>query len=67
MTSSTAEDAPRGLEFLFSLNRLNVATSRAQAPVIWSPIQSFTRVRCKTLRQMQLVNALCAYLEFGLG
>ncbi len=30
MTSSSAEDMPRGTEFLFSRNRLNVAISRAQ-------------------------------------
>jgi len=65
MTSSTAEDAPRGLEFLYSLNRLNVATSRAQALVILVANPELTRVRCKTPRQMQLVNALCAYLEMA--
>jgi superfamily I DNA and/or RNA helicase len=63
MTSSSAEDAPRGLEFLYSLNRLNVATSRAQALVILVGNPELTKVRCKTPRQMQLVNALCAYLE----
>ena len=30
MTTSSHADAPRGMEFLYSLNRLNVATSRAQ-------------------------------------
>ena len=30
MTCSTGEDVPRGLDFLFSANRLNVAVSRAQ-------------------------------------
>jgi hypothetical protein len=30
MTTSSPEDAPRGFDFLFSLNRLNVATSRSQ-------------------------------------
>jgi superfamily I DNA and/or RNA helicase len=34
MTTSKAADATRGIEFLFSLNRLNVATSRAQARVL---------------------------------
>jgi AAA domain/Helicase len=63
MTSSSADDAPRGLEFLYSLNRLNVATSRAQALVILIGNPELTRVRCSTPRQMQLVNALCAYLE----
>jgi uncharacterized protein len=65
LTSSSAEDAPRGLEFLFSLNRLNVATSRAQALVIVVGNPELARVRCKTPRQMQLVNALCTYLEIA--
>jgi uncharacterized protein len=34
LTTSAPEDAPRGMEFLYSLNRLNVATSRAQAVVV---------------------------------
>src|SRR5690606_33376149 len=34
MATSHPEDAPKGLGFLFSLNRLNVATSRTQAVVI---------------------------------
>ena len=36
MTTSSTEAAPRGLEFLFSLNRLNVATSRARCACILS-------------------------------
>ncbi len=36
MTTSRPEDAPRGMEFLYSLNRLNVATSRARCAVFWS-------------------------------
>jgi len=67
LTSSSGEDAPRGLEFLYSLNRLNVATSRAQALVIILGNPALARVRCKTPRQMQLVNALCAYLEMAAG
>lgn len=63
LTSSSADDAPRGLEFLYSLNRLNVATSRAKALVILTACPTLTRARCQTPRQMQLVNALCAYLE----
>jgi len=65
MTTSSAEDAPRGLEFLYSLNRLNVATSRAQALVILVANPELTRARCQTPRQMQLVNALCTYLEIA--
>ena len=65
MTSASAEDAPRGLEFLYSLNRFNVATSRAQALVVLVASPELCRVRCKNPRQMQLVNALCTYLELA--
>ncbi len=61
MTSSSGEDVPRGMDFLFSRNRLNVAVSRAQAlsVVVCSP--SLLWARCNTVEQMRLVNALCAY------
>ena len=65
MATSSADYAPRGMEFLYSLNRLNVATSRAQclAVVVASP--SLLRVRCKTPRQMQLANALARLVELA--
>jgi len=63
MTSSSAADAPRGLEFLYSMNRLNVATSRARALVVLVASPELATARCKSPRQMQLVNALCTYLE----
>ncbi len=63
MTTSSAADAPRGLEFLYSLNRLNVATSRAQALVVLVASPDLAAAQCRTPRQMQLVNALCSYLE----
>ncbi len=63
MTTSSGAEAPRGLEFLYSKNRLNVATSRAQALVILVASPELTRVQCRTPRQMELVNALCAYVE----
>ncbi len=63
MGTSAPEDAPRGMEFLYSLNRLNVATSRARcvAAVVCSP--ALLRVACHTPRQMQLANGLCMALE----
>ncbi|MBV8515618.1 MAG: TM0106 family RecB-like putative nuclease, partial [Acidobacteria bacterium] len=63
LTTSTPEDAPRGMEFLYSLNRLNVATSRAQAAVIVVGNPRLFEPECKSPRQMQLANAFCAYLE----
>ncbi len=63
MATSSADEAPRGMEFLYSLNRLNVATSRAQclAVVVASP--QLIRVRCRTPRQMRLANALARLIE----
>ncbi|HSE21056.1 MAG TPA: ATP-binding protein, partial [Pyrinomonadaceae bacterium] len=65
MTSSTPEDAPRGMEFLYSSNRLNVATSRAQCVTVLVASPALFDVQCKTPRQMELANAFCRYLEMG--
>jgi len=65
MTSSSPEDAPRGMEFLYNRNRFNVATSRARAlcvlvgnPALFEPV-------CKTPRQMRMANGFCRYLELS--
>jgi uncharacterized protein len=63
MASSSAADAPRGMEFLYSLNRLNVATSRARCLTVLVASPEVLRVRCRTPRQMRLANALCRLLE----
>ena len=65
LTTSTQEDAPRGMEFLYSLNRLNVATSRAQAIVIVVGSPRLLEPECRSPRQMQLANALCRYARNG--
>jgi superfamily I DNA and/or RNA helicase len=70
MTTSTAEDISRGLEFLYSRNRLNVAISRARclAVVVASP--RLLEAPCNTIEQMKLVNTLCfvkAYAEATVG
>ena len=54
LTTSSPEDAPRGMEFLYSLNRLNVATSRAQAVVIVVGSPRLLEPECRSPRQMQL-------------
>jgi predicted RecB family nuclease len=63
MASSCGDDVPRGLEFLFSRNRLNVAISRARvlAVVVCSPV--LLRTRCRTVDQMRLVNHLCRFVQ----
>jgi uncharacterized protein len=67
MGTSAPEDAPRGMEFLYSLNRLNVATSRARcvAAIVASP--ALVRVACRTPRQMRLANGLCLAIEAAEG
>lgn len=67
MASSSASDAPRGFEFLYSLNRLNVATSRAQALVILVASPDLLTAQARSDRQLKLVNALCSYLELVEG
>ncbi len=63
MGSSSAEDAPRGMEFLYSPNRLNVATSRARCVALVVASPALVRVSCATPRQMRLANALCRLVE----
>ncbi len=65
MATSTPEDAPRGMEFLYSLNRLNVATSRAQCVAVIVASPALFQVQCKTPRQIELANAFCRYLEMA--
>jgi predicted RecB family nuclease len=63
MTSTSADDAPRGVSFLYDLHRLNVAVSRAQAlaVVVMSPLLLDAPVR--TPQQLRQVNALCRLAE----
>lgn len=65
MTTSSYADAPRGMEFLYSLNRLNVATSRAKCICVLVASPSIFEAQCRTPRQMQLANAFCRYLELA--
>ncbi|HEY2916540.1 MAG TPA: TM0106 family RecB-like putative nuclease [Candidatus Limnocylindrales bacterium] len=63
MASSSAEEAPRGLAFLYSLNRLNVATSRARCAAIVVASPELVRVQCHSPREIRLANALCRLVE----
>lgn len=65
MTTSSPEDAPRGLDFLLSLNRLNVATSRARCACILVASPRLFEPECKTPKQVQLANAFCRYMELA--
>jgi superfamily I DNA and/or RNA helicase len=65
MTSSSPEDAPRGMKFLYSRNRLNVATSRARCVAVVVAEPALLRVRARTPEQMRLANALCQFAEMA--
>ena len=65
MATSQPEDAPRGMEFLYSLNRLNVATSRARCACIVVGSPRLFEPECKSPQQMRLANALCRYAELA--
>lgn len=65
MATSSPDEAPRGMEFLFSLNRLNVATSRARCVCILVASPRLFEPECRTPRQIQLANAFCRYLELA--
>jgi uncharacterized protein len=59
MATSSEEDLPRNMEFLFSRNRLNVAISRAKCLSIMVASPLLIKINCKTPEQMALVNTLC--------
>jgi uncharacterized protein len=65
MTTSSPEDAPRGMGFLYSGNRLNVAISRARALAVLVCGPDLLKVRCRTLEDMLLANALCRFVELS--
>ena len=63
MTASTAEETSRGLDFLLSRERLNVAVSRGQGLSLVFASPHLLHANCTTVEQMRLVNALCALPE----
>ncbi|MGH1347551.1 MAG: TM0106 family RecB-like putative nuclease [Nannocystales bacterium] len=65
MATSSPDEAPRGMEFLFSLHRLNVATSRARCACILVASPRLFEPDCRTPRQMQLANAFCRCAELA--
>ena len=60
MTASSADETARGMEFLFSLNRINVAVSRAKALALVFGSDRLREANCNNIEQMRLVNTLCA-------
>ena len=65
MATSSPEDAPKGIEFLYNLNRFNVATSRSRCACLLVASPRLLSPECRTPRQMELANALCRYVEMS--
>jgi len=65
MASSSDKDAPRGIDFLMSRNRLNVAVSRAQCLAYLVCAPQLLDVECRTVGHMRLANALCRFVELA--
>jgi uncharacterized protein len=65
LTTSSPDEAPRGMSFLYSANRLNVATSRAKGLCILVGNPKLFEPDCRTPEQMRLANAFCRYLEMA--
>ena len=65
LATSNHADAPRGMEFLYSSNRLNVATSRARCVSIIVANPDIFAADAKAPRQMKLANAFCRFSELA--
>ncbi|MAU22853.1 MAG: nuclease [Martelella sp.] len=60
MTASSVEETPRGVDFLLSLNRINVAVSRAKGLALVFGAPRLREARCDAVVQMRLLNTVCA-------
>ncbi|MEO5332369.1 MAG: Upf1 family helicase, partial [Magnetococcus sp. YQC-5] len=67
MVTSSVEDLPRNIEFLYSKNRLNVAISRARTLAVIVANPNLLEIPCQTVDQMRLVNTLCWTQEYAMG
>jgi uncharacterized protein len=65
MALSSPTDSSRSMEFVYSLSRLNVATSRAKCATILVASPALFEPECKSPKQMKLANALCRYVEMA--
>ena len=63
LTSSRGDLAPRGIDFLLSANRFNVAISRAQVAAIVVANPGLLDTNAKRPEQVPLVGSLCNYVD----
>ena len=65
MLEPGAGPSERGLDFLFSRNRLNVAISRAKCLAYLVASSRLLDANCRTVEQMRLANAFCRFVELS--
>jgi len=65
MASSSTEESPRGMSFLFEPNRLNVATSRARCAFVMVASPRLFEAECHSPKQMVWANGMCRYREMS--
>lgn len=66
VATSNLEEAPRGMDFLFSPNRFNVAVSRARTRFIMVANPQIFEAECRSPYQIRLANAFCRFKELSL-
>jgi uncharacterized protein len=65
MASSGGEDVARGLDFLFSANRFNVAISRAKRSAVLVCSPALLETECSRPEEMRLLNSFVRYARLA--
>jgi uncharacterized protein len=65
LAASDGAHAPRGIDFLYSPNRLNVGISRGRCAAIVVASPALAATTCRTVEQLRLVNTMCWLSRFG--
>jgi uncharacterized protein len=63
LAASSADDAPRGADFLLEENRFNVAVSRGRALAILVCSPRILATPCASVEQLRAAAAFCAFVE----
>ncbi|HVA32666.1 MAG TPA: DEAD/DEAH box helicase, partial [Candidatus Baltobacteraceae bacterium] len=61
--ASSAEEAPRGIGFIFDRQRFNVAISRARALAVMVGSPALLNHRAGSVEEVRVVNGACRFLE----
>jgi len=65
MATSSSDEMPRDIDFLFSQNRLNVAISRARCLSVMFASPKLLDTPCNKIDQMRLVNMFCWAAQYS--